>query len=720
MDSDDERTDLTHGTGLPQPWELLVRPAGAEEPQDASFTLEDEQLTEQIEALMPNILILDSSTSSMPIVFASKGVEQLTGYTSLDLVGEQLSVLRGAKTEQAVAKELDDGIAAQEVVAVDITLHKKNKQQFRCLTVAVPALQSDGSPLRLMVVLQDVSDKRRNETGIERVREMCTTLMKSFMLVDAASHACPIQNVSGGFSEMTQFSNSDVLGLSCLCPGGPTTDKGAMEQLVTSMRKGRPTSTTMLCHRRNGEPFWALVFSFPHQPASREKQLMAPLGGSQKMQLVLMVEVTQTKQRKVGKYVLGQVLGKGAFGVVCVGRDTQTSDLVAIKMINGSNFKSIQEIENVQDEMRVLSSLKHENIVQLLDVQYVGNCIYFIMEYASGGALHSYMWAKEDHKCTEEEARTMIRQMVAALDYCHRRRIIHRDLKPENILLDADCNVKVADFGLAAITSPFSQNLGQSVGTPEFAAPEIVNGKEYDGPTVDIWSLGVILYEMTVGSLPFKGGNMRELFKKISKGEYDPMPSKLSKELKDLVAKMLTVDSAKRATLREIKKHPWVWQAGDEEEEIARGMDGVGVDDGGRQVGRSSSRVFSDAVHSSLNLVIPTAEGPTRKPRRDDDDLERDADGKGRAGAGAGKAGGAPGADSKKKGLVAGRGAEQAGITSGPASTKKTGVRPSSDAKTPPKKTGLLNKYGAGESGGGGSTSAKKPAAKTAQRKPLV
>jgi serine/threonine protein kinase len=115
---------------------------------------------------------------------------------------------------------------------------------------------------------------------------------------------------------------------------------------------------------------------------------------------------------------------------------------------------------------------------------------------------------------TEAEAQRIFRQCVSALITCQRRRVCHRDLKPENILLDAQNNVKIADFGLASVVAPGSQLL-EYCGTPAFSAPELFSGAQYDGSLADVWSMGVVLYECLSGALPFRGGSVPELIKSI-------------------------------------------------------------------------------------------------------------------------------------------------------------------------------------------------------------
>ncbi|TIB81684.1 Pkinase-domain-containing protein [Wallemia mellicola] len=155
----------------------------------------------------------------------------------------------------------------------------------------------------------------------------------------------------------------------------------------------------------------------------------------------------------------------------------------------------------------------------------------------------------------EDEARRFFQQIICAVEYCHRHSIVHRDLKPENLLLDDFNMVKIADFGLSNIMTD-GDFLKTSCGSPNYAAPEVISGKLYAGPEIDIWSCGVILYVMLCGRLPFDDEFIPNLFKKINGGVYH-LPSYLSQETKSLLSQMLVVDPVKRITVPEIRELPW-------------------------------------------------------------------------------------------------------------------------------------------------------------------
>uniref|UniRef100_A0A8C5HN80 non-specific serine/threonine protein kinase n=1 Tax=Gouania willdenowi TaxID=441366 RepID=A0A8C5HN80_GOUWI len=165
----------------------------------------------------------------------------------------------------------------------------------------------------------------------------------------------------------------------------------------------------------------------------------------------------------------------------------------------------------------------------------------------------------------EKEARAKFRQIVSAVQYCHQKHIVHRDLKAENLLLDADMNIKIADFGFSNEFT-LGNKLDTFCGSPPYAAPELFQGKKYDGPEVDVWSLGVILYTLVSGSLPFDGQNLKELREHVLRGKYR-IPFYMSTDCENLIKRFLVLNPAKRGTLEQIMKDRWI-NAGFEEDEL--------------------------------------------------------------------------------------------------------------------------------------------------------
>ncbi|XBI19114.1 hypothetical protein VPH35_060726 [Triticum aestivum] len=252
-------------------------------------------------------------------------------------------------------------------------------------------------------------------------------------------------------------------------------------------------------------------------------------------------------------YRIGKTLGIGSFGKVKIAEHIKTGHKVAVKILNRRKIKNMEMEEKVKREIKILRLFMHPHIIRLYEVIEAPADIYVVMEYVKSGELFDYI--VEKGRLQEEEARRFFQQIISGVQYCHRNMVVHRDLKPENLLLDNNCDVKIADFGLSNVMRD-GHFLKTSCGSPNYAAPEVISGKLYAGPEVDVWSCGVILYALLCGTLPFDDENIPNLFKKIKGGIYT-LPSHLSGPARDLIPRMLVVDPMKRITIREIREHPW-------------------------------------------------------------------------------------------------------------------------------------------------------------------
>lgn len=256
---------------------------------------------------------------------------------------------------------------------------------------------------------------------------------------------------------------------------------------------------------------------------------------------------------KIGHYVLGETLGSGTFGKVKIGTHQLTDHHVAIKILNRQKIKSLDVVGKIRREIQNLRLFRHPHIIKLYQVISTPTDIFMVMEYVSGGELFDYI--VKHGKLKDLDARRFFQQVISGVDYCHRHMIVHRDLKPENLLLDQHLNVKIADFGLSNMMMD-GEFLKTSCGSPNYAAPEVISGKLYAGPEVDIWSAGVILYALLCGTLPFDDEHVPSLFKKIKSGIFY-IPDHLNPQVVNLLQAMLTVDPLKRLTIREIREHEW-------------------------------------------------------------------------------------------------------------------------------------------------------------------
>ncbi|KAH0507623.1 MAP/microtubule affinity-regulating kinase 4 [Microtus ochrogaster] len=282
------------------------------------------------------------------------------------------------------------------------------------------------------------------------------------------------------------------------------------------------------------------------------------------------------EQPHVGNYRLLRTIGKGNFAKVKLARHILTGREVAIKIIDKTQLNP-SSLQKLFREVRIMKGLNHPNIVKLFEVIETEKTLYLVMEYASAGEVFDYLVSHGRMK--EKEARAKFRQggvpgmavshsggfsaadclllqIVSAVHYCHQKNIVHRDLKAENLLLDAEANIKIADFGFSNEFT-LGSKLDTFCGSPPYAAPELFQGKKYDGPEVDIWSLGVILYTLVSGSLPFDGHNLKELRERVLRGKYR-VPFYMSTDCESILRRFLVLNPAKRCTLEQIMKDKWI------------------------------------------------------------------------------------------------------------------------------------------------------------------
>ena len=259
-----------------------------------------------------------------------------------------------------------------------------------------------------------------------------------------------------------------------------------------------------------------------------------------------------SKQGRLGQYNIVKTLGEGSFGKVKLAIHQVSGQKVALKIIARRKLVTRDMAGRIEREIQYLQLLRHPHIIKLFTVITTPTEIIMVLEYA-GGELFDYI--VQNGKMAEDKARKFFQQIICAVEYCHRHKIVHRDLKPENLLLDEQLNVKIADFGLSNIMTD-GNFLKTSCGSPNYAAPEVISGKLYAGPEVDVWSCGVILYVLLVGRLPFDDEYIPALFKKIGQGNY-MVPNYLSSGAVRLIGKMLQVNPVNRITVPDIRQDPW-------------------------------------------------------------------------------------------------------------------------------------------------------------------
>ena len=256
-------------------------------------------------------------------------------------------------------------------------------------------------------------------------------------------------------------------------------------------------------------------------------------------------------------YRIGKMLGKGAFGRVNLAIHKLCEQLVAVKSIN-KHFLTEDESskKKVMQEVQILQRTRHKNIVRLYDSFESNKHIVFVMELCAGGDLLNYV--RKRRKLKEDSAKFVFRQVVEGLQYCHSKGIVHRDMKLDNLLLDESGTVKICDFGVSRQLTSSHEIMTEQCGTPAYIAPEILKDKGYRGFGVDIWSLGVCLYALLYGTVPFKANNMSELHQLILKAKYSLKNEKaeITDDAKSLIKALLEPEPSKRITMEQIKQHP--------------------------------------------------------------------------------------------------------------------------------------------------------------------
>lgn len=273
------------------------------------------------------------------------------------------------------------------------------------------------------------------------------------------------------------------------------------------------------------------------------------------------------REVRFGAYILGSTLGEGEFGKVKLGwrKDGKHPSQVAIKLIKRDTImKDLESEIKIHREINLLRMLSHPNIVNMVEVMKLGKYIGIVLEYASGGELFDYIL---QHKYLKENvAKKLFAQLVSGVDYMHLKGLVHRDLKLENLLLDKHKNIIISDFGFVNSYNKDKNDLMKtSCGSPCYAAPELVlTQSPYEGRKVDIWSLGVILYAMLSGYLPFDddaenedGADIVRLYHYICKTPLT-FPEYVSPLARDLLRKIIVPDPRKRMNINDIRNHPWL------------------------------------------------------------------------------------------------------------------------------------------------------------------
>uniref|UniRef100_A0A803JWN9 non-specific serine/threonine protein kinase n=2 Tax=Xenopus tropicalis TaxID=8364 RepID=A0A803JWN9_XENTR len=265
--------------------------------------------------------------------------------------------------------------------------------------------------------------------------------------------------------------------------------------------------------------------------------------------------------KRVGNYLVGKMINKGSFAKVMEGLHIPTGQKVAMKVIDKKKAKQDSYVlKNMKREPRIHQMIKHPSIVQLYETLETENSYYMVMELCLGGDLMDRICDKK--KLEERDVRRYIRQLLSAVEHLHRHGIVHRDLKIENFLLDENSNIKIVDFGLSNTMRGEGLSpdlLSTQCGSPAYAAPELLANKKY-GVKVDVWSIGVSMFAMLTGTLPFtvEPFNIKHLHQKMVNGEISPIPPDISAGAVHFIHMLLEPDPDKRPTVKEAMEDKWL------------------------------------------------------------------------------------------------------------------------------------------------------------------
>jgi len=251
-------------------------------------------------------------------------------------------------------------------------------------------------------------------------------------------------------------------------------------------------------------------------------------------------------------FEIGKPLGRGKFGKVYLAREKRSKYIVALKVLRKSQLLKAGVEHQLRREIEIQSHLRHRNILRLYGYFYDEKNIYLILEYSPGGELYKKLVSRG--RFPEKTAAKYIADLALALSFCHSKHVIHRDIKPENLLIGAQGEVKIADFGWS-VHAPTSRR-NTLCGTLDYLPPEMVEGREHD-EMVDVWSLGVLLYEFLVGHPPFEAEGHKATYRRISSVDLR-FPPGVPPDAQDLITKLLRKDPRQRMPLESVPTHPWV------------------------------------------------------------------------------------------------------------------------------------------------------------------
>lgn len=315
-------------------------------------------------------------------------------------------------------------------------------------------------------------------------------------------------------------------------------------------------------------------------------------------------------------FEIGKPLGKGKFGNVYLAREKKSLYVVALKVIFKHQVQKAGCEHQLRREIEIQSHLRHPNILRLFGYFYDDSRVYMILEYAPKGELYNLL--KQVGKFDDQQAATYIYQLADALNYCHSKKVIHRDIKPENLLLGFYGELKIADFGWS-VHAPSSRRT-TICGTLDYLPPEMIDDKPHD-EKVDLWSLGVLSYELLVGKPPFETASYDGTYQKITRVEYT-CPTSMSPDAVDLISKLLKKNPNDRLSLEGVMQHKWIKKYANKKTNVQTSFSQItNLDSSSSSVNTSTqstssvstSIIESVATNSASNGIIPSSQNSQTK-----------------------------------------------------------------------------------------------------------
>ncbi|CBJ26242.1 Aurora-like Serine/threonine protein kinase [Ectocarpus siliculosus] len=251
-------------------------------------------------------------------------------------------------------------------------------------------------------------------------------------------------------------------------------------------------------------------------------------------------------------FEIGRRLGQGKFGKVYMARERRSGYVVAMKVLQKKQLSKSGVEHQLRREIEIQSHLRHRNILRMLAFFYDHKRIYLVLELASGGELYKSL--VDVGHFSERRAAVYVKEVADALSYCHSKHVIHRDLKPENLLVGHNGELKIADFGWS-VHAP-SNRRQTFCGTLDYLPPEMVEGKDHN-ESVDIWALGVLMYELLVGTPPFDSQGHSATYRRIISVDLQ-YPAHVSSEARDLIGRLIRKKASARLPLEMVPQHPWI------------------------------------------------------------------------------------------------------------------------------------------------------------------